>query len=73
MEKREEDPKKVRIRMVTRIRAALIALAVMTTAAAALISSRQNDGASPATVSPVGLPAPGVWQLTLPPGSAAPG
>jgi hypothetical protein len=40
-------------------------------AAAALISSRQNDGSSPATVSPVGPPAPGVWQLTLPPGCAA--
>ncbi len=40
-------------------------------AAAALIVSRQNDGSSPATVSPVGPPAPGVWQLTMPPGCAA--
>jgi hypothetical protein len=40
-------------------------------AAAVLISSRQNDGSSPPTVSPVGPPAPGVWQLTMPPGCAA--
>lgn len=40
-------------------------------AAKALTDSRTNDGSSPATVSPVGLPSPGVWQLTLPPGCAA--
>ena len=40
-------------------------------AAAAMISLRQNDGSSPATVSPIGLPLPGVWQLTAPPGCAA--
>lgn len=40
-------------------------------AAAALISNRLNDGSSPPAVSPIGLPAPGVWQLTLPPGCAA--
>jgi hypothetical protein len=40
-------------------------------AAAALIANRQNDGSSPAAVSPVGLPLAGVWQLTLPPGCAA--
>jgi hypothetical protein len=40
-------------------------------AAAALISNRQNDHSSPPAVSPIGLPAPGVWQLTLPPGCAA--
>jgi hypothetical protein len=39
-------------------------------AAAAAIASRVGDGSSPATVSPVGLPAPGVWQVTLPPGCA---
>ena len=40
-------------------------------AAAALIANRQNDGSSPAATSPVGLPLPGVWQLTMPPGCAA--
>jgi hypothetical protein len=40
-------------------------------AAKALIAARSNDGSSPATTSPVGLPAPGVWQVTLPPGCAA--
>ena len=40
-------------------------------AAAALIVNRQNDGSSPSTVSTVGAPAPGVWQLTLPPGCGA--
>jgi len=40
-------------------------------AAAALIANRQNDGAVPATVSPVGPPEPGVWQITLPPGCGA--
>src|SRR5262245_23835275 len=40
-------------------------------AAAALIANRANDGSSPALISPVGLPAPGVWQVTLPPGCAA--
>jgi len=45
-------------------------IAVGEAAAAALIANRQNDGSSPATVSPVGLPAPGVWQVTLPPGCA---
>jgi hypothetical protein len=40
-------------------------------AAAAAIASRVGDGSSPPTVSPVGLPAPGVWQVTLPPGCAA--
>lgn len=35
-------------------------------AAAALIANRQNDGSSPAMVSPVGAVAPGVWQLTTP-------
>jgi hypothetical protein len=39
-------------------------------AAAALIADRQNDGSSPPTISPVGSPEPGVWQLTLPPGCA---
>ena len=40
-------------------------------AAAAMIANRQDDRSSPLTVSPVGAPAPGVWQLTLPPGCAA--
>jgi len=40
-------------------------------AAAAIIALRQNDGSSPATVSPVGPPTAGVWQLTSPPGCAA--
>jgi hypothetical protein len=35
-------------------------------AAAALTANRQNDGSSPAMVSPVGDAAPGVWQLTTP-------
>jgi hypothetical protein len=39
-------------------------------AAAALIALRANDNASPLTVSPIGLPEAGVWQLTLPPGCA---
>ena len=40
-------------------------------AAKAMIDNRANDGSSPPQVSPVGLPAPGVWQVTLPPGCAA--
>jgi hypothetical protein len=40
-------------------------------AAAALIANRQNDGSSPAAVSPVGLPVAGVWQVTQPPGCAS--
>ena len=40
-------------------------------AAAAMIANRQNDGSAPATVSAVGAPAAGVWQITLPPGCAA--
>jgi hypothetical protein len=33
-----------------------------------MIANRMGDGSSPALFSPVGLPAPGVWQVTLPPG-----
>jgi hypothetical protein len=40
-------------------------------AAKAMIDNRANDGSSPPQVSPVGLPAPGVWQVTLPPGCPA--
>ena len=40
-------------------------------AAAAMIANRQGDGSSPPQISPVGLPGPGVWQVTLPPGCAA--
>ena len=40
-------------------------------AAKAMIDNRTNDGSSPPQTSPVGLPAPGVWQVTLPPGCAA--
>ncbi len=39
-------------------------------AAAAVLANRQNDGSTPAMISPVGPPAPGVWQVTLPPGCA---
>jgi hypothetical protein len=39
-------------------------------AANGMIANRAGDGASPATTSPVGLPAAGVWQVTLPPGCA---
>ena len=39
-------------------------------AAAAMIANRTNDGSSPPLISPVGLPGPGVWQVTLPPGCA---
>lgn len=35
-------------------------------AAAAMIANRQNDGSSPASMSTVGPPDPGVWQLTQP-------
>jgi hypothetical protein len=40
-------------------------------AAAAMIANRANDGSSPPLISPVGLPGPGVWQVTLPPGCPA--
>jgi len=40
-------------------------------AAAALIAKRVGDNSSPLTISPVGPPVKGVWQLTLPPGCAA--
>jgi hypothetical protein len=40
-------------------------------AAAAMIANRVNDQSSPLTMSPLGLPLAGVWQLTLPPGCAA--
>ena len=40
-------------------------------AAAAMIANRAGDGSSPPLTSPVGLPGPGVWQVTLPPGCAA--
>jgi hypothetical protein len=40
-------------------------------AAAAMIARRVGDGSSPLTISPVGLPLAGVWQLTLPTGCAA--
>jgi hypothetical protein len=39
-------------------------------AAAAMIALRQDDGASPPAVSPVGPAIPGIWQLTSPPGCA---
>jgi hypothetical protein len=39
-------------------------------AAAALIADRSNDGSTPPMMSPVATAAPGVWQLTLPPGCA---
>jgi len=44
-------------------------------AAAAMIANRAGDGSSPPLTSPVGLPGPGVWQVTLPPGcgGGAPG
>src|SRR5436190_10398259 len=40
-------------------------------AAKAMLDNRVGDGSSPPQTSPVGLPAPGVWQVTLPPGCAA--
>jgi hypothetical protein len=40
-------------------------------AAAALLAARQNDGSAPLTVSPVGPPVAGVWQVTSPPGCSA--
>ena len=40
-------------------------------AAAAMIANRVGDNATPVTISPVGLPIAGVWQLTLPPGCPA--
>ncbi len=40
-------------------------------AAAALIAMRVNDHSSPLTISPVGSPVAGVWQITLPPGCSA--
>jgi len=40
-------------------------------AAKAMLDNRVGDGSSPPQTSPVGLPAPGVWQMTLPPGCAA--
>jgi hypothetical protein len=46
-------------------------IAVGEAAAKAMIDNRVGDGSSPAQTSPVGLPAPGVWQVTLPPGCAA--
>src|SRR5262245_616770 len=44
---------------------------VGTKAAADMIANRANDGSIPALISPVGLPGPGVWQVTLPPGCPA--
>src|SRR5262245_28785935 len=46
-------------------------IAVGEAAAAAMIKVRVGDGSSPPQTSPVGLPGPGVWQVTLPPGCAA--
>lgn len=40
-------------------------------AAQAMIANRVGDHSSPLTISPVGAPDPGVWQLTLPPGCSA--
>src|SRR5436190_5277661 len=39
-------------------------------AAAAMIANRTGDGSAPLTMSPIGLPLAGVYQLTLPPGCA---
>jgi hypothetical protein len=40
-------------------------------AAAAIIAKRVGDNSSPLTISPVGPPVAGVWQITLPTGCAA--
>ena len=40
-------------------------------AAAAIIAKRVGDNSSPLTISPVGPPIAGVWQITLPTGCAA--
>jgi hypothetical protein len=40
-------------------------------AAAAIIAKRANDNSAPLTISPVGPPVAGVWQITLPTGCAA--